>query len=253
MKTIVFTRGKNRAIPKQNLEHNPGDPNRYGVWCKVLKRYSIDHTVDVETAEGFHITRVPVTSREWATLEDPILGERNLPPVGSIVFMFMPTHGIDNAFIFGGCFLPSFDKHTNEFLVEGKEDEEFEKTEGSWQRKKDKITGDIEIIGISKDKKKLILTIKKSGKKIQLKDWNDNDIVIDENGTFLTDTKGNKAITNDSGIKMVDKNMNIIEMTPEGTTITAKPAGIVKLVAGASSVTVGPMAVTVISPVISLN
>jgi hypothetical protein len=35
----------------------------------------------------------------------------------------MPTGGIDNAFIFGGCFLPSFEKHEDEFLAKGKENE----------------------------------------------------------------------------------------------------------------------------------
>jgi hypothetical protein len=181
-KTIVISKTKAAEFPKRNMPHAMQDTERYGVWCKVLKRHSIDHTVDVETAEGFQVTRIPVTSSVWATLEDPVLGGRNLPPVGSMVFMFMPTRGIDNAFIFGSCFLPSFDKHTGEFLVDGKEDEELDKTEGGWQRKKDKVTGDLEIIGIDEDDKTLTITIKKSEKKIQLKDWNDNDIVIDENG-----------------------------------------------------------------------
>jgi len=220
-KTIVISRG-NKTIPKQNLYHNPNDPVRFGTWCKVLKRYSDDHTVDVETAEGFRVTRVPVTSREWVTLDDPTLGERNLPPEGAIVFMFMPTGGIDNAFIFGGCFLPSFDKHVSEFLVKGKEDEEFAKTEGNWQRTFDKKTGDIEIIGTDDNDKKLTITIKKSNKKIQITDWNDNDIVIDENGTKLTDTKGNKAITDNNGMKVEDKNRNKATLDSAGMKVEDK-------------------------------
>jgi hypothetical protein len=211
------------------------------MWCKVLKRYSTDHTVDVETAEGFHVTRVPVTSREWVTLEDPILGARNLPPEGSMVFLFMPTGGIDNAFIFGSCFLPSYDKHKEEFLTEGKENEEFTKKEGNWKKTFDKVTGDLEIAGTDDNDKTLTITVKKSEGKIELKDWNDNDIVIDENGTSLTDTKGNKVTTDDSGIKMEDKNGNKstmdsggmkaedkngnkMEMAAAGTTITAVKA-----------------------------
>jgi hypothetical protein len=196
------------------------------MWCKVLERYSIDHTVDVETAEGFAVTRIPVASREWVTLDDPVLGERNLPPVNSIVFMFMPTGGIDNAFIFGGCFLPSLDKHTSEFRAEGKEDEELTKKEGKWKRTFDKITGDMEVAGTDDNDKTLTITIKKSEGKVKLKDWNDNDIVIDKNGTSLTDTKGNKVTTDDGGIKMEDKNGNKMEMTAAGTTITAVKAKI---------------------------
>jgi hypothetical protein len=116
------------------------------MWCKVLERYSIDHTVDVETAEGFRVTRVPVTSREWVTLEYPILGERNLPPEGSTVFLFMSTGGIDNAFILGSCFLPYYDKHKKEFLIEEKEDEELIKKEGNWKKAFDKVTGDLEVV-----------------------------------------------------------------------------------------------------------
>jgi len=220
-KTIVISRGNKTTLPKQNLYHNPNDPVRFGTWCKVLKRYSIDHTVDVETAEGFRVTRVPVTSKAWVTLDDPILGERNLPPEGAIVFMFMPTGGIDNAFIFNGCFLPFYDKHVDEFLVEGKEDEEFTKTEGNWQRKFDKVTGDLEIVGTDDDKT-LTITVKKSEKRIQIKDWNDNDIVIDENGTKLTDTKGNMAVTDDNGMKVEDKNGNKATLDSAGIKVEDK-------------------------------
>jgi hypothetical protein len=107
-------------------------------------------------------------------MEDPILGERNLPPEGSMVFLFMPTGGIDNAFVFGSCFLPSYDKHKEEFLAKGKENEGFAKTEGGWQRKKDKATGDLEITGTDEDEKTLTITIKKSEKKIELTDWSEN-------------------------------------------------------------------------------
>jgi hypothetical protein len=207
-KTIVVSRGRAAEVPRQNIPHTLRDAQRYGMWCKVLERHSEDHTVDVETAEGFTITRIPVSSREWVTLDDPVLGERNLPPVSSIVFMFMPTGGIDNAFIFGSCFLPSLDKHTAEFLQKEKENEELTKSEGNWKRTFDKVTGDLEIVGTDDDDKTLTLTIKKSEKKIHITDWNENDLVVDENGIILTDTKGNTAAWDDSGIKTEDKNGN---------------------------------------------
>jgi hypothetical protein len=185
-KTIVVSRGRAAEVPRQNIPHTLRDAQRYGMWCKVMERHSEDHTVDIETAEGFTITRIPVASREWVTLDDPVLGERNLPPVKSMVFMFMPTGGIDNAFIFGSCFLPSLDKHTAEFLQKDKEDEELTQSEGNWKRTFDKVTGDLEIVGTDEDDKTLTITIKKSDKKIQITDWNENDLVVDENGVSQT-------------------------------------------------------------------
>jgi hypothetical protein len=222
-KTIVLNRNKNQPMPRQNLNRNPGDPYRYGTWCKVIKRYSIDHTVDVETAEGFRVTRVPVASKEWVTVEDPILGERNLPPVGSIVFMFMPTHIIDNAFIFSSCFLPSFDKHKEEFLLENKEDEEFTKYEGNWKRTFDKITGDCEIVGTNNDDETtLTITVKKSEKSVHIIDWNENDLLINEEGVIFTDTKKNTTTWNDDGIYTEDKNGNKSTWNDSGIEIQDK-------------------------------
>jgi hypothetical protein len=192
------------------------------MWCKVLKRYSTDHSVDVETAEGFTVTRIPVASREWVTVEYPVLGERNLPPVNSLVFMFMPTGGIDNAFIFGSCFLPSYDKHVDEFLTEGKEDNVLTKKEGNWHRSFDKITGDIEITGTDDDDYTLTLIIKKSEKKIKLNDWNGNNIIIDENGIKVTDTNENKVTVDSSGLKAEDKTGNSLTMDAGGIKIEAK-------------------------------
>jgi hypothetical protein len=127
--------------------------------------------------------------------------------------------------------------------VADKELEKLTNTEGNWTKKYDKATGDLEIVGTDEDDKTLTLTIKKSEKKVQLKDWNNNDILIDEKGTSLTDTKGNKVVTDDSGIKMEDKNGNKstmdsngmksedkngnkMEMAAAGTTMTATNAKI---------------------------
>jgi hypothetical protein len=228
-KMVIFNRGKTQSLPRQNIQRNSTDPYRHGTWCKVLKRYSVDHTVDVETAEGFTVTRVPVSSREWVTVEDPILGERNLPPVSSIVFMFMPTGGIDNAFIMGSCFLPSYDKHVKEFLVEGKEDEGFAKLEGGWQRTFDKVTGDLEVVGTDEDEKTITITIKKSEKKIQITDWNDNDLVVDEKGIKVTDTKGNTTTWDDSGTKFEDKNKNKITTSSTGIVMEDKSGQTVEM------------------------
>lgn len=231
-RSIIINLGRESVPQKLNTPKTIRDANRYGMWCKVLKRYSINHSVDVETAEGFTVTRVPVASREWVTLDEPVLGERNLPPVNSIVFMFMPTGGIDNAFIFSGCFIPSFEKHVDEFLVEGKEDEELTKKEGNWKRTFDKVNGDLEIVGTDEDDKTLTLTIKKSEKKIQITDWNENDVVIDENGIKVTDTKGNVSVTDDKGMKWEDKNGNKVTMDSSGTKVEDKTGNAITMASG---------------------
>lgn len=231
-KTIVIKRGATTpTLPKSHTPRSINDTHRYGMWCKVLKRYSLDHTVDVETAEGFTVTHIPVASREWVTLDDPIFGERNLPPVNSIVFMFMPTGGIDNAFIFGGCFLPTFDKH-QEFLVEGKEDEELAKMEGNWERKLDKVTGDLEIIGTDDDDNTLTIAIKKSEGTIQITDWHDNDLVVDQAGITVTDTKGNTVVTDDNGINMEDKHGNKVILDGNGIKAEDKTGNTLTMEAG---------------------
>jgi hypothetical protein len=165
-------------------------------------------------------------------MEDPVLGERNLPPVNSLVFMFMPTGGIDNAFIFGSCFLPFYDKHAAEFLTEGKEDEELIKTEGNWKKTFDKSTGDLEIIGTDDEDNTLTITIKKSEKKIKIKDWNNNDVIVDENGIIVTDTKGNTTTWNDSGIVTEDKNGNKVAMDSNGIKVEDKAGNSLTMDAG---------------------
>jgi hypothetical protein len=255
-KTIII-KGSNAA--PSALPGQRGIPLRvspiYGIWAMVIKRNSgndkgkktIGNTVDVETSEGYQITNVPVLSKEWVTLEKndkgKFLGERDLPPEKALVFIIMPSGNLDSAFIIGSGFISSFAGHSDEFLVADKELEKLTNTEGNWTKKYDKVTGDLEIVGTDEDDKTLTLTIKKSEKKVQLKDWNDNDILIDEKGTSLTDTKGNKVVTDDSGIKMEDKNGNkstmnssgmkaedkngnIMEMAAAGTTMTAKKAKI---------------------------
>jgi hypothetical protein len=135
----------------------------------------------------------------------------------------MPTGGIDNAFIFGSCFLPSYDKHKEEFLTEGKEDEEFTKKEGNWKKTFDKVTGDCEIVGTNNDDETtLTITVKKSEKSVQIVDWNKNDILINEDGLIFTDTKENTTTWNDSGIYTEDKNGNKSTWNDSGIEIQDK-------------------------------
>jgi hypothetical protein len=182
-----------------------------------------------------------VLSKEWVTVEKTdkgkILGERDLPPENALVFIIMPSGNLDSAFIIGSGFITSYDKHTEEFLVPDKETEKLTNLEGNWTKKYDKETGDLEVVGTDEDDKILTLTIKKSEKKIQLKDWNENDILIDENGTSLTDTKGNKITTDDSGIKMEDKNGNKSTMDASGMKAEDKNGNKMEMAAAGTTIT----------------
>jgi hypothetical protein len=156
----------------------------------------------------------------------------------------MPTGGIDNAFIFGSCFLPSYDKHKEEFLTEGKEDEEFTKKEGNWKKTFDKVTGDLEVVGTDDNDKTLTITIKKSEGKIELKDWNDNDVVIDGNGIKITDTKGNKTTWDNSGIETEDKNGNKATMDSSGMKAEDKNGNKMEMAAAGTTMTTANAKIT---------
>jgi hypothetical protein len=223
-KTIIIKKNAAAAdIPSQGIYNGNALPMTFGTWGKVIERHSEAHSVDIGTSEGFRITHIPVASHSWVTLSDPVLGERDLPPKDTMVFMFMPTGNVDSAFIPPfSSFIHTFEKHTEVFLQKEEEEEDYAEYEGGWSKKFDKATGDLELVGTDGDEKTLTITIKKSGKKIQITDWNKNDILIDKNGASLTDTKGNKAITNDDGMKAEDKNGNKFTMDPSGTKIEDK-------------------------------
>jgi hypothetical protein len=234
-KTIIIKKNAAAAdIPSQGIRggNAPSAMPTFGTWGKVIERHSEDHSVDIGTAEGFRITHIPVASRSWVTLTDPVLGERDLPPKDAMVFMFMPTGNVDSAFIPPfSSFIHTFEKHTEVFLQKGKE-EDYAEYEGGWSKKFDKATGDLELVGTDGDGETLIITVKKSEKKIQITDWNKNDVLIDKNGISLTDTKGNKAITNDDGMKAEDKNGNKFTMDSSGTKIEDKSGNAVTMDSG---------------------
>jgi hypothetical protein len=220
-------------MPSQEIRGGNTPPMTFGTWGKVIERHSEDHSVDIETAEGFRLTHIPVASRGWVTLDDPILGERDLPPKETMVFMFMPTGNVDSAFIPPfSSFIHTFEKHTEVFLQKGKEEEEYAEYEGGWSKKFDKATGDLELVGTDGDGETLTIMIKKSEKKIQITDWNKNDVIFDENGTSLIDAKGNKAITNDSGMEAEDKNGNKFTMDSSGTKIEDKSGNVMTMDSG---------------------
>ncbi len=194
-------------------------PGSIGAWGTVNARHSEDHTVDVTLASGFDITRIPVASREWATVDDkekPLLGGRDLPPVGAIVFILMPTGEPETGFVIASLMPPLSPKLKTDFLVKDKEAEALSVIEGGWKKTYDKEKGDLQI----EDDDTFVLIVKKSEKKIDLTDWNGNNLVIDENGAKITDANSNEITMDASGIVVLDKNGNKVELASGGATIT---------------------------------
>jgi hypothetical protein len=223
-KTIIIRKKPaSSGMPTQGIGGGSAPSITFGSWGKVIERHAEDHSVDLLTAEGFRFTHIPVASRNWVTLSEPVLGERDLPPKEAVVFMFMPTGTVDSAFIppFSG-FIPALEKHTEAFLQTGKEEEGYAEYEGTWSKKVDKATGDLEVVGTDGDGETLTITIKKSQKSIRITDWNHNDLLIDEQGASLTDVNGNKAVSDGEGMKAEDKNGNKLIMGSGGTKIEDK-------------------------------
>ena len=143
----------NRNTPSRQDEARKRAPSispnteRFGAWGIVIASYSIDNSVDVMLDTGMVLYHVPVASKEWVIFDEDEergfnTGERDLPPVKSRVFVFMPT------FTFADCFVAPFsgfnniDKNISDpFLAEDQEDIKDRITPNGWRVTNDYITG----------------------------------------------------------------------------------------------------------------
>ena len=133
---------------------------RFGAWGIVESVNSDDNTVDVFLDTGRYLNRVPVASKEWVIFgedaeKDFNTGERDLPPVRSRVFVFMPT------FTFSDCFVAPFsgfnnaDRNISEpFLEDEKQKIKERVTPSGWHVTDDYVTGSHK--SVSPDKKTYI-------------------------------------------------------------------------------------------------
>lgn len=232
MRDIVVSMIKRPTAPTQAILGQGSAPGGavVGLWGEVLRRHSEDHTVDVRFQSGFEMARIPVASSEWSTAKTkPILGGRDLPPVGATVFALMPTGEIESAFILASMLLPLSDKQKTNFLVKDKESEALSIVEGGWRKTYDKAKGDLKI----EDDSTFILTIEKSNKKIDILDWNKNEVTIDSNGIKVVDANKNEITLGASGVSVKDKNGNVVDLAAGGATITTTQA---KITGGALTV-----------------
>jgi hypothetical protein len=149
MKIIVKNRQAEQAPGIRKVPHSPPYLNRYGAWGYVEKTYSGDHSADVFIDTGAYLKRCPVSSKEWVVPgEEYTSGERDLPPLGSRVFVLMPYGNTtyDGAFVLCSGFIVTSKPEKENFMEEEKEKSRKRIKPGNWKELYDCVTGTHEII-----------------------------------------------------------------------------------------------------------
>lgn len=139
--------------------------------------------VELDTGSTLHYVRVP--SSQWVADDGEVsTGRRDLPPIGSRVFVLFP-YGIDNpegAMVLLSVFEGKNKKHAA-FLKEGDEKKVRTVREKGMIDTYDRETGDYTLEDA--DDANFVVSVKKSDKTIQIKDWNGNDILLSSDGVAI--------------------------------------------------------------------
>lgn len=216
---LIFNNHSNYEKKREVIPTEYGK-NKSGCWAYVTAIHSDSLTVDVENYNGFKFYYVPVASMEWVN-KDGGSGERNLPPIGSRVFILMPTGTIQGGFVLCSGFSFNSVKEREDFKAIN--DDDIEKFNNS----KKKITNSGWSFEETLKNGNIILTNKEqtitlqfinaddsennTKKQVLLNAFNTSLVIDAENGISITDKNGNSINATDSGIKIADKNENIIE------------------------------------------
>ncbi len=232
---LIFS---NRSGYEKNNEVSPTEygQSRTGFWAYVTAVHSDSLTVDLENFNGFKFHYVPVACREWVG-KDGGKGERNLPPVGSRVFVMMPTGTIQGGFVLCSGF--SFNSVNEQADFRAAKDEDIEKFNSSkkiisnsgWTYEENLENGNISLVNGTQEimieavnaddneknvKKNLKITAFGSSFSFDdegflFAEKNGNKISFDSNGAAVADKNGNKITMGSGGIVIEDKSGNKIE------------------------------------------
>lgn len=85
-----------KEAPKPSFRKEFQNYQKLGFWATVTEVNSQSYTCTVLTSNREVIRNIPLASKEWISDDS---AERNLPPIGSFVFILMPDNCISNAFI----------------------------------------------------------------------------------------------------------------------------------------------------------
>ena len=203
------------VINKKRLDNHPFDnniylSNRIGFWATVTEVDAESNTVRVISDTKQEYDGIPVISREWVSENDNyVTGARNLPPVGSWVFVLTPTRTITGSFVLcSGYAKGDSAKHT--LFEKDKEKISAKKTVGGWQLEENYDNGDIQIVN---NDKTVTLTVENSeDSKITLK-ANETTITIEKDNISLN-IKGNVSLETDKNLVLKAKK---IQMNPSGS------------------------------------
>lgn len=115
---------------KQKPKHGENSHNtvytdgRTGYFAVVKYVNPKSCTVDLIMDTGVFLNAVEVISNEWVYDHDGyVSGERNLPPVGARVFVFMPTGNIESSIVIGSALSVTEALHKKGFM-DGSDDEQ---------------------------------------------------------------------------------------------------------------------------------
>ena len=171
---------------------------RIGFWADVTEVNSEANTCNILSDTGFPFRNIPVATKEWITPKSVATetytdrnyttAERNLPPVGSRVFVLTPTKTIAGAFILCSGYTYG-DKETHTLFEANKEGIRETKTQGGWTKQEFYKNGNVYLesndsnikleINVADD------TDNSKEKKLTLSAWN-TEITITEEGLSVT-------------------------------------------------------------------
>ncbi len=201
--------------------------HRTGFWGYVSAVHSDSLSVDVENSNGFKFHYVPVASMEWVS-KDGGAGERNLPPVGSRVFVMMPTGTVQGGFVLCSGF--SFNSVNEQADFRATKSEDVEKfnsikkriLNSGWSYEENLENGNISFINKNQEVKVEIVNDddSESGEKKGLKITAfGSSFSFDDNGFLFTEKNENKITFDSAGVVIEDKNSNKITMKSGGIVI----------------------------------
>lgn len=205
MKLII---NKNR-LDSHPFENHTYLENRIGFWATVTEVNAESNTVRVISDTKQEYDGIPVVSREWVSSNDNyVTGARNLPPVGSWVFVLTPTRTITGSFVLCSGYTRG-DSSNHVLFEKDKEKISAKKTVGGWLLEENYDNGDVKI---ANNDETISLTLENSEEgKITLK-ANETTVTIEKNNVSLN-IKGDISLETDENLILKAKK---IQMNPNG-------------------------------------
>lgn len=242
---------KRKKVDSHPLENTNYMNDRIGFWGNVCEVDSTLNQVSVIACTGQKFIGLPVCSDEWVNADenkDYVSAGRNLPRVGSRVFVLMPTHTISGAFVL--CSGYAYGEDSTLTLLADKENKDKENEiqkkvdQAGWKYTEYYENGN-KVIESNDEDIRLEIALDTNDdfekKRVYLKAWNntfelvknnDGDIaeikILDrniklENNKTTIETDGHKIISDSNGIELYkDKNSTSANYIKLGTKIEMK-------------------------------